>query len=60
LYAGTPWIVSWAVLIGYRRPFVAGIEDVLEEDVADRIFPVGGADDGDGLGFKQCGEVVMF
>jgi hypothetical protein len=43
-----------------QASFVAGIENVLEEDVADRIFPVGSADDGDGLGFKQGGEVVMF
>jgi hypothetical protein len=43
-----------------QTSFVAGIENVLEEDIADRIFPVGSADDGDGLGFKQGGEVVMF
>jgi hypothetical protein len=43
-----------------QTAFVAGIENVLEKDVADRILPVGGADDGDGLGFKQGGEVVMF
>jgi hypothetical protein len=43
-----------------QTSLVARIENVLEKDVADRIFPVGSADDGDGLGFKQCGEVVMF
>jgi hypothetical protein len=43
-----------------QTSFVAGIENVLEEDITDRIFPVGSADDGDGLGLKQGGEVVMF
>jgi len=43
-----------------QAALVARVEDVLEEDVADRIFAVGGADHGDGFGFEQTGQIVLF
>jgi hypothetical protein len=43
-----------------QTTFVARIEDVLEEHVADRVRSVGGADYRDRFRFKQRSEVVMF
>ena len=43
-----------------QAPLVAGIQDVPEEDVADGMFLVRGADDGNRLGFKQGSEIVVF
>jgi hypothetical protein len=43
-----------------ETPLVARIENVSEKDVAYRILSVGSANDGDGFGLKQGGEVVMF
>jgi len=43
-----------------ERPRVAGLQDVPEEDVADRVFAIRSADDGDRFGLKKTGEIVLF
>jgi hypothetical protein len=45
---------------GVELAFVTLIQDVLEDDVADRVLAIGCADDGDRFRFEQRGQIVLF
>jgi hypothetical protein len=45
---------------GIQTPLVARAEDVLEDDVADRVFTIGSADDGNRFRFEKRGQIVLF
>jgi hypothetical protein len=45
---------------GVQAALVTRAEDVLEDDVADRILTVGSADDGNRFRFEKPSEIVLF
>ena len=45
---------------GVELALVTRIQDVLENDIADRVFPVGGADHGHRFWFEKRSQIVLF